>query len=90
MDGMLVETHERVLTLTNFVEQKGGYIKKRITIAPPAIHFIVASDETYETVEDIELRQVNVILNDGSNLELYLSMLDLITLERVVGNYFLP
>jgi hypothetical protein len=81
---------ERILTLTNYVESKGKYLRKRVTIAPHAIHFLVAGDETYEIVEEKELRQVNVILADGSNLELYISFLDLLTLERVVGNYVLP
>lgn len=91
MDGMtMVEAQERVLTVTNYVEHKGGHIKKRVTIAPHAISFIVASEEAYDDVGDVELRQVNVVLGDGNNLELYISMLDLITLERVTGNYFLP
>jgi len=89
MDEM-VHAQERTLTVTNYVEQKGGYIKKRVTIALNGVEFVIAGEDTYETIENNDIRQVNVVFGSGSNLELYISLLDLMNLERAVGMYFAP
>ena len=87
MDG--IQAQERTLTVTNFVEQKGGYLKKRVTIALNGVEFMIAGEDSYEIIEEKDIRQVNVVFGSGSNLELYISLLDLLSLERAVGMYFL-
>jgi hypothetical protein len=85
-----MEPQERTLTVVHYAEVGGKQVKKRVTLAVQMIQFIIAGDETYEMIEDREIRQVNVIFMDGNNLELFISVLDLSTIERAVGSYFLP
>lgn len=83
---------ERTLTLTNYnvAAGKNDPKKARVTIAPSAVLFIIASDETSEIVDGVELRKTNIIVHGEGNVELYLTVLDLMTLERAIGAYFLP
>lgn len=80
---------ERTLTVINYDEEKGKTLKTRVTIARDMVQFVVASEDTYQVVDGVELRKVNVILSGGNNLELFLTLLDLNTLERAVGMYFI-
>jgi len=86
----------RVLTLVNYGhEEEDGkeseeITKTRITIAPGGVQVVVASYDTALTVDGIELRKVNVLMIDQTNLELHISLLDLETLEVAVGTYLLP
>jgi len=84
------EVQERVLTVTNYDEEKGKFIKTRVTIAPSSVEFLIAGEEAYDTRDGREIRKVNIMLVSGNNLEVYISVLDLITLERAIGSYFLP
>ena len=80
---------ERTLTVTSYAEVEGNYAKKRVTIALHQVLFVIAGEEDYEVVDGVELRLVNVMIGSGDSLELFISVLDLMTLERAVGAYFL-
>lgn len=84
------EAQERVLTVLNYGEEGGKLVKTRVTISPSSVEFLIAGEEAYATMEDREIRKVNVMFISGNNLELYVSLLDLATLERALGTYFLP
>lgn len=85
------ENREFVLTVTNYaVEEDGSFLKARTTIAPHMIQFIIASENVHFTIEGRDLRKVNVILTEGNNLEMFISEIDLICMERAIGTYFLP
>lgn len=85
------EGQERVLTVINYVlDNNNEHFTKRVTIAPHMVHFIIASEENLTFVPGRELRQVNVIMSEGVNLELFISLLDLTSIERAIGTYFLP
>ncbi|HXN74953.1 MAG TPA: hypothetical protein VN855_00490 [Candidatus Acidoferrum sp.] len=88
-DGNVDLPVERTLTVINHGEEKGKTVKTRVTIARDMVQFLIASEDTYEVVDGIELRKVNVILNTGNNLELCLTLLDLNMLERAIGMYFI-
>jgi hypothetical protein len=83
---------ESVLTVTNYseTEEDGTYIKTRVTINPQMVEFIIAGTAAYVVKEGRELIKTNVVLSSGSNIELFISEIDLLTLERSVATYFLP
>lgn len=83
------EVQERTLTITNYGEENGKLVKTRVTIPPHAVEFLIAGEESYATMEDRDIRKVNVMFSSGNNLELFISLLDLTTLERAIGTYFL-
>lgn len=86
MDGQ-----EFVLTVTNYaVEEDGSFTKARVTISPGMVQFIIAGTEFSHIVEGRELKKVNVVLSTENQLELFISEVDLICIERAVGTYFLP
>lgn len=91
-----MEGQMKQLTVTNYgsfdkEEEKEPTVKKtRVTIAPHHVHFVIASDDTYCIVDGIELRKVNVILTEGNNLELIISLLDLSEIENAIGSYMVP
>lgn len=81
---------ERTLSVVNYGDgEDGEIIKTRVTISPGNILFIIASYDTALTVDGLELRKVNAMLSDGGNLELFITLLDLTTLERCVGFYMI-
>lgn len=84
------EVQERILTLTNYDEENGKTIKRRVTISPHSVEFTMADDKVYDVIDGRDIQKVIVVMVSGNNLELYISSLDLAILERVVGNYFLP
>lgn len=92
MDHMHEDSlQERTLTVINYGEgEEGEVLRTRVTIAPHAVSFLIASENTVQIIDGSSLRRVNVMLQDGSNLELILTILDLTTLERAIGSYFLP
>jgi hypothetical protein len=81
---------ERTLTVIHHVTEGRKTVRKRITLAPNLIHFVIAGEEAHSTYEGRELRKANVVMTEGNNLELYISLLDLNAIERCVGSYFLP
>lgn len=81
---------ERTLTVTNYGEEKGKTIKTRITISPGMVTTIIASEKPVQNAGDGEQHKVNVLLMDGNQLELFISALDLTTVERAIGSYFVP
>ncbi|CAK0741668.1 hypothetical protein CCP1ISM_130021 [Azospirillaceae bacterium] len=84
---------ERVLTVTNYgadQDEEPGSRKTRITISPGMVLFIIASAESEYKVGGIDLYHVNVLLTNDSNLELFISLLDLDMLQRAVGMWFSP
>ena len=85
------ERNESVLTVCNYAVQDDSQIlKARVTIAPHMIQVIIAGEEPYTNIEGRDLRKVNVLMIDGNNLELLISEVDLICLERVIGTYMFP
>ena len=84
--------YESVLTVANYSLDDNGvtYIKTRVTIAPNLVLFVIASDNFYSIGLSLELKKVNVVIDGGNNLELYISEVDLISIERAVGTYILP
>jgi hypothetical protein len=91
------EIHEHTLTVINYVIpeeyeviENHEIVRNRVTISPGMVLFVIAGDETFETVDGIELRKVNVVLAGGNNLELFISLLDLNLLERCVGMVLTP
>lgn len=84
------EVQERILTVMNYDEEKGKFIKTRVTISPSSVEFLIAGDEAHDIRDSREIRKVNVMMVSGNNLELYISVLDLAMLERAIGSYFLP
>lgn len=89
------DVQEKILTLTNYgtdseKPRKGNVIKTRVTVAPHMVQFVVASYDKFTELEGIEIRRVNVLMTGGEQIELFLSLLDLTTLERAVGTYLLP
>lgn len=82
---------ESVLTLSNYgVQEDGKVIKARVTLAPHMIQVVIAGEETQFVMEGREIKKVNVLLLDGNNIELLISEVDLISLERAIGTYILP
>jgi len=82
---------ERVLTVTNYVlDENEQIITQRVTIAPHMVHFVIATNESYDLIEGRDIRKLNVIMSEGVNLQLCISLLDLVSLERAIGTYFLP
>ena len=84
-----------VLTITNYSTEDeeaedAVYTKSRVTVAPGMIDFVIAGYSTYAMSEGRELRKVNVILTSGSNLELLVSEVDMLSIERAAGTYVLP
>jgi hypothetical protein len=88
MDGI-----ERTLTVTNYGADYGhvpGNKKTRVTISPGMVLFVIAASDSDYQVDSIALYKVNVILTEGSNLELFISLLDLDMLQRSIGMWFSP
>jgi len=85
-----VEGQERILTITNYDEENGKFIKTSITISPSSVEFLVARDEIYDTIDGRDIKKVNIMMVSGNNLEVFISILDLAVLQRCVGNYYLP
>lgn len=82
---------ESVLTVSNYgIEEGGKFIKARVTLAPHMIQVVIAGEETQTVVEGRELKRVNILLVDGNNIELLISEVDLISIERAIGTYILP
>jgi len=89
----VVDAVERTLTVTNYGvdDDTNKTIKTRVTLAPGMIQTVIASYEAdYGKAENNELHKVNVLYVDGNQLELFISLLDLTTIERIVGMYLLP
>lgn len=85
------EGNESVLTVSNYgLQDDGTFLKARVTVAPHMIQVIIAGEETQATIEGRELKKVNVLLLDGNNIELLISEVDLISMERAIGTYILP
>ncbi len=80
---------ERTMTVLNYGwdEKEENVIRTRITLAPGLVKGIVASEEPCQTVDGIKQHQVNVLFVDSSGLELFITALDLMSLERCVGAY---
>lgn len=87
--------HVKILTVVNYgieddEKESKEITKTRVTLNPGGVHAVVGSYDTALTVDGIELRKVNVLMMDQTNLELHISLLDLETLERAVGQYLVP
>jgi hypothetical protein len=83
--------NERTLTVVNYsCNEDDVYLdhKTRVTIAPEKVSFVVASFDPVSTVDGKDLYKANVIMTNEANLELFVSLMDLTTLERVVGMWF--
>lgn len=81
---------ERTLTVINYgTDDEEELLKTRVTLAPSMIVGLIASYDTALTIDGLELRKVNVILTGGDNIELFITVLELTTLERAIGAYFL-
>lgn len=79
----------RVLTVINYtLNDDGTLLKTRVTIQPSAVEFVLASYST-SLVDSHEAHKVNVCYVSGNQIELYLSQLDMITIEQAVGSYFI-
>lgn len=81
---------ERTLTVINYGEDEGKIIKTRVTIAPHMVQTVVASYEPVQSAEGQQQHKVNVLYMDGNQIELFINLLDLTTLERATGIYFTP
>lgn len=84
---------ERTLTVTNYSEERdeeGNRIKTNVAIAPHNVDFVIGSEEMYDIAEGTELRKVNVIFTSGNNLEVYITLIDLMSIQRAISTYFLP
>lgn len=81
------EMDVRILTLTSYGDNDSEIV--RVTIAPHNVAFVIAN--TVDTVKfGQKLKKTNVMLLDGGSVELFITDLDLTTLERAVGTYMLP
>lgn len=87
MNSLDEEMDIRILTLTSYGNTEDEIV--RITIAAENVAFLIAS-----SIDVIKfgqrLRKVNVFLMAGPDFEIFISDLDLTTLERAVGTYMLP
>ena len=83
-DGLI----ERTLTLANYGEDEGKIIKTRVTLSPQMIQAVIASDQPMQEVDGLGQYKVNVLFVDSNQIELFITLLDLTTLERAVGTYF--
>jgi hypothetical protein len=81
---------ERTLTLLNYDVDNKEPNKARVTISPGAVVFVISGEEPYCEINGLQLYKTNVITHGESNLEIFISLLDLTTLERAIGSYFLP
>lgn len=81
---------ERTLTVINYGEKLGKSIKTRVTIPPGMVTGLIASEKPVQKAGGEEQHRVNVMLVDGNQLELYISGMDLTTLERAIGFYLVP
>lgn len=81
---------ERTLTVINYGEAIDKMPKTRITIPPSMVTSIIASEKPTQKSGGDEQHKVNVLLVDGNQLEIFITSLDLTTLERAIGSYFLP
>lgn len=83
---------ERTLTVTNYGtdDKNEEIIRTRVTIAPHLVQAIVASEDTVQSVDGVSQHRVNVLFMDSNQIELFITALDLVSLERCVGSYFLP
>lgn len=89
---MIMEMQEdaRTLTVINHGEDDlDAEVQTRITMAPHHIQTVIASVD-YVKKFGRDLKKVNVIYMDGGMIELFVSDLDLTSIERAVGTYFLP
>jgi prepilin-type processing-associated H-X9-DG protein len=82
---------ERVLTVTNYGEddRTGNFIKTRVTLSPGMIQAIIGSEEIAQNADGRGQHKVNILFVDGNQIELFLTISDLTTVERAVGTYFL-
>lgn len=81
---------ERTLTLINYgTDEEDEVLKTRVTLSPGQVQGLVASYEPTLKIDGLELHKVNVLMGGGDNIELFLTVLDLTTLERAIGAYFL-
>ena len=86
MDGM----HEYTLTVTNYtVEDDGTFNKTRVSIAPHKVEFTISSYDTFVKADGRDLKKVNVVLDGGNNLELFVSEVDLLLIERSHATFYL-
>lgn len=81
---------ERTLTVISYGEERGKKIRNRVTIPPGMVTGVIASEGPVQKRDGGEQYKVNILLMDGNQLEVYISLLDLTTLERAVGSYFVP
>lgn len=81
------EMDVRVLTLISYGDNDEEIV--RVTIAPQNVAFLIAN--TVDVVKfGLRLKKTNVMLMDGGSVELFITDMDLTTLERAVGTYMLP
>ena len=81
------EMDVRVLTVTSYGDTEEEVV--RITVAPHNVQMIIAN--SVDIVKfGLRLKRVNVLFMDGGNAELFVTDLDLTSLERAIGTYILP
>jgi hypothetical protein len=77
----------RFLTVRNYGDTEEEITE--VTIGPDNVQMVIAN--TKDMVKfGLRLKKVNVLFMDGGNAELHISAMDLIDLQRAVGNYILP
>ena len=82
-----MDLNTRVLTLTSYDEQDGQVL--RVTVAPHLVECVIAN--SLDVVKfGMKLKKTSIMFMDGGVVELYLTDLDLTTLEFAVGAYVLP
>lgn len=82
---------ERTLTVINFgTDEDDEILKTRVTIPLQSVEVMIASNGAYKMVDGMEIAKVNILFTSNNNIELFVSMSDLSTLERAIGAYFLP
>lgn len=81
------EMDVRVLTVTSYGDNEEEIV--RVTIAPHNVQMIIAN--SLDTVRlGLRLKRVNVLFMDGGSAELFVTDMDLTTLEKAIGTYVLP
>jgi len=81
---------ERTLTVISYGEERGKFVKNRVTIPVGMVTSIIASEKPVQKRGGEEQHRVNVLLMDGNQLEIYINGVDLTILERAIGIYFIP
>lgn len=75
----------RTLTVTAYEENEGKSLE--VTLAPGKIQMIAASDDIRQ---GRTLKHVRIVFDDGGMAEVWVTEVDLITMQQCVGLYAMP